>query len=333
MQTTSIDHSSEEKVIPFRPEGDFYFSKGVQAFKKRHFTKAVKWLKRAVELVPEEPLYQCQLSVIYTETGEYHQANEVLTNVLAKFGHDYVDCYYLIANNYAHLGLFQDAMKYARDYIQKAPNGDFKEEAEQLLTVLDIEEDEEEDWAFEEEDELMAYQESAFYYQERLEWDKAMPLLEDMIRLFPSYTLAKHDYAHALFQQGSESEAIALEEQSLEQEPNSLLSVCNLALFYHKREENEKATPHIHTLLNVYPIHEQQKLRVATTLAQVGQYKEAHERFNNVSKSKLKGHVAYYKWYSITLYHMGDPSGALSLWEEGCRKHPHLSEQGGPWNY
>ncbi|MFC0525497.1 tetratricopeptide repeat protein [Pontibacillus salicampi] len=328
--TKSSRGAMHPNVIPFTPEGDFYFSQGVRAFQRREFEKAIKWLTRAIEFSPKQPLYQCQLSVVHTETGNYHSANQVLMNVLAEFGHEYVDCYYLIANNYAHLGLFHDAKKYARDYLQKAPEGDFKDEAQELLNMVDIEdEDEEEFW--EEEDELMRYQESAFYYMERQEWQEALPLLEEMSRLFPDYVSAKHDYATALFFSGERLEAIELEEQWKKEHPSSLHSVCNLAIFYHHAGKKEKAAEHIHALENVYPINEQQQLKVAVTLAQVGCYTSAHERFIGLPKARLKGHLSYYKWFSITAYHMGEPSRALRLWEEGCLRHPSLSEQGGPW--
>ncbi|QHE53537.1 lipopolysaccharide assembly protein LapB [Pontibacillus sp. HMF3514] len=337
---TSTKNSEEvlqANIIPFKPEGEFYFSKGVQAFRKREFDKALRWLKRASELSPKQPLYKCQLSVVYTETGEYHAANQVLMDVLADFGHEYVDCFYLIANNYAHLGLFHDATKYAKEYIQKAPEGDFKEEAEQLMSLMDIDEesdsDEDDDIEImlEEEDELMRYQESAFYYLERQDWKEAMIILDDMMRLFPSHITAKHDFALALFHHGDQQEAIDLEEKWLEQNPESLHSQCNLAVFYHGKGEQEKAEKHIQQLLNVYPIHEQQKLKVAGTLSQIGYYQEAYKRFTGLKKSKLKGHLSYYKWYSISAYNMGEPSKAISLWEEGCLRHPSLSEQGGPW--
>ncbi|KGP91542.1 hypothetical protein N780_17990 [Pontibacillus chungwhensis BH030062] len=322
-----------DNIIPFTPEGEFYFNKGVRAFRKREFEKASKWLRRAVELSPKQPVYQCQLSVVHTETGDYHTANQILMNVLADFGHEYVDCYYLISNNYAHLGLFQDAKKYAKEYLNKAPEGDFKEEAEQLVSVLDIEEeeDEDDDWAFEEEDELMMHQESAFYYMERQQWKEALPILEEMIRLFPNFVSAKHDYAVCLFFAGEEQEAIELEEQWHEREPFSLHSMCNLAVFYFHQGKAQQSQGHIQKLRNVYPIGEQQKLRVAATLTQVGEYAAAYDRFCRLEKGKLKGHLSYYKWFSIAAYHTGEPSKALSLWEEGCTRHPNLAEQGGPW--
>ena len=319
-----------DKVIPFIPEGDFYFTKGVEAFQKRKFEIALKWLRKAVETAPDEALFHCQMSIVYTEIGAFHAANQVLTEVLAQNGEDYVDCYYLIANNYAHLGLLQDARKYTEAYLAKAPDGDFREEAETLLEFLELDEGEEA-WTFEEEDELLIYQESTFYHMERQEWEDALQLLEEMMALFPAHVSARHDYTAALFNSGQQEEALRLETGWLEKEPQSLFSHTNLAVFYHQLQDPEKRELHLRAVEKVYPIHEQQKLRIAATLARTGRYQQAAERFKSLSRSVLKGHSSYYKWFSIAAYRTGELSRALSLWEEGCRRHPHLSECEGPW--
>ncbi|MBM7571065.1 tetratricopeptide repeat protein [Aquibacillus albus] len=320
-------------IIPFIPEGDFYFTKGVEAFQKRKFDIALKWLKKAVELEPEEALYQCQMSIIYTEIGAYHAANQILNKVLSTNGESYIDCYYLIANNYAHLGLLQDAKKYILTYLEKAPDGDFREEAEQLLTVLDLDEEEEiEDWMYEEEeDELLIYQETAFYHLEREEWSHAIPLLEEMMAVFPEYVYAKHEYSFALFFSGHEEDAIELEEAAVKKDPQSLFSHTNLAIYYHERKQYDLRDRHIELIRNIYPIHEQQKLRIACTLARTGNTKEAFKRFQTLSKSHLTGHASYFKWYSIAAFQSGYPEKARIIWEEGCKKHQKLVKNQVPW--
>ncbi|WP_249871285.1 tetratricopeptide repeat protein [Oceanobacillus saliphilus] len=316
-------------IIPFIPEGDFYFTKGVEAFQKRKFDIAIKWMKKATEMKPDEPLYKCQMSIIYTEIGAYHAANQLLTSVLQSS--DYIDCYYLLANNYAHLGLLNDAKKYAYSYLEKEPDGDFSEEAESLLDLIDIDEEDEDDWNLEDEDELLIYQETAFYHLENMEWEKALPIIEEMMTIFPEHTMAKHDYTQALFFTGHEQEAIEMEEDILKENPSSLYSHINLALYYYEKGMKEEYQNHIQALLNIYPIHEQQKLRIAITLARTGFHKEAYSRFRTIPKEKVNSHLSYFKWYSVAAFQKGDPGKALAIWEEGCRRHPKLSKEEGPW--
>lgn len=329
-QLTENADGKQNNVVPFIPEGDFYFTKGVEAFQKRKFDIAVKWLKKAAEAKPEEPLYQCQLSIIYTEIGEFYKANQLLTNVLQTSG--YVDCYYLLANNYAHLGLLNDAAKYVTAYLEKEPDGDFSEEANSLLELIDIEEeeDDEDNWELEDEDDLLIYQETVFYHMEYMEWDEAIPLIEEMMTLFPEHKVARHDYTQALFFSGNEQAAIQMELDALKDDPNSLYSLTNLAVFHHQLNNKMEYEYYIQALLNVYPIHEQQKLRIAITLAKTGYYHEAYLRFRSLVKGIVKSHPSYYRWYSRTLYQEGYQEKALVLWEEGSKKHPKIAKEEGP---
>ncbi|MFD1848992.1 tetratricopeptide repeat protein [Oceanobacillus bengalensis] len=318
------------KIIPFIPDGDFYFTKGVEAFQNRKFDIAIKWMKKAVDMKPKEPLYLCQLSVIYTEVGAYHSANQLLTDVLHTT--NYIDCYYLIANNYAHLGLLNDAKKYANSYLEKEPDGDFSEDAKNLLHVIEFDDDEDDEFELDDEDELLIYQETAFYHMEKQEWEEAIPVLEEMMMIFPEYAMAKHDYSQALFFSGNQEKAVNFQLDMLKEDPNSLYCHTNLALFYYEQNNKEAYTKHIQVLRNVYPIHEQQKLRIAVTFARTAQYEEAYHRFLSLTKGKLKNHSSYFRWYSISAYHIGEPSKALALWEEGCKRHPYLAKESGPWN-
>lgn len=326
----SIKKQKLNNVIPFVPEGDFYFSHGVKAFKKRKFDNALKWIQRAVEKSPDDPLYQCQMSIIYTEIGLFHKANEVLTNVLKTANEQYSDCFYLLANNYAHLGLLSDARKYAETYLEQEPDGDFADEAEELLEIIDLEE--QDDWLLDDEDELIIYQETAFFYMETMNWKKALPILEEMLLLFPDHQQAKHDYAQALFFLGEKEAAYQVEWAELEKNPSSLNSVTNLVLFYYIDKRQSEYESLIRALLNIYPMHDHQKLRLATVLGRTGYYETAYNRFRMINKEAVKGHLSYYRWYSYTLYHLGKKDKALTIWKEGCKKHPMMLKEVHPWD-
>ncbi|MDY0405121.1 hypothetical protein P5G51_006650 [Virgibacillus sp. 179-BFC.A HS] len=334
MQQTKSDtrYTKHKKIIPFVPEGDFYFVRGVKAFQKRKFDSAIKWLKLAVEKNPKEPVYRCQLSVVYTEIGSYHEANQLLTDVLTNSIDEYVDCYYLLANNYAHLGLMDDAQKYAKLYLDKDSDGDFSEEAKNLLDLISDEQEnnEETEWNLEDEDELLIYQETAFYYVESRQWEKALAILEELLTLFPDHIQGRHEYAMALFFTGHKEKAIQMEKDNLASDENSLYSHANLALFYYL-DGKRAYEQHIRTLLNVYPMHDQQKLMIACTLARTGFAQEARERFAALNKGIAGNQLSYFRWYSYALHETGDDQKAYDIWEQGKTKHPILHAEPKPW--
>lgn len=322
-------NETKKNIIPFRPSADFYFTQGVQAFQRRQFVSAEKWMKKAIEEAPTNPLYQCQLSVVYTELGLYHEANQLLINVVNHVGEDYVDCYYLMANNDAHLGLLNDAKEYARLYLEKNRDGEFSDEALELLELLEMDDEE---WDLIEDD-LLIYQETIFYYMENLQWEKALPLLEEITTLFPEYIVSHHDMSEALFYLGREEEAIQMELNFLNEEEHCLYSYINLAHFYFEQNKQDEYEWYIRSLLNIYPFYEYQQLRLAVTLAQTGHYDNAYARFRSLAERSVSSHMSYYRWFSLTAFQVGEKQRAEQLWQEGCLKHPDLKNERVPWSF
>jgi predicted Zn-dependent protease len=322
----------DTNLLPFIPDGEFYFAKGIQAFQKQKFDVSLKWLTKAIEREPNNPLYNCQLSIVYTEIGKYHAANQLLNHVLETS--DYVDCYYLLANNYAHLGLLNDARKYAEAYLDAETDGEFNEEAYFLMELIDFETEEEElDWLFEEEDDLLKYQETVFYMLENEEWKKALPFIEEMLLLFPDHHFIKHDYAQVLFRTGEEKRAIALEHKMQEETDSWLHSAINLAEFYYERKEIGKYKQIIQSLSNVWPFHTDQQIKLAVMFAKTDCYEKAYNRFRKIDKTIARGHLSYYKWFSISAYYLNKESVAKQLWEDGMQKHRALKNHITPWQF
>lgn len=319
-------------LLPFIPDGKFYFTKGVQSFRKRKFDSAFVWLQKAVESDPKNPLYNCQLSILHTEIGNYHTADELLNEVLEN--DEYVDCYYLLANNYAHLGLLNDSRKFATLYLEKAPDGYFSEEAQLLVELIDfeLEDDDADEWLYSEEDDLLKYQETVFYFLENEEWEKALPILEDMHERFPDLQHVKHDYAQVLFRIGQKKEAIHLEEQMMQETDYTLHSMINLLQFYYDVDAKETYEKVRSILTNVHPFHGDQQIKLASAFAKTGNHEEAYRRFKIVDSYRAESHLSYYKWYSITAYHLGKEELASELWQEGCLMHRQLRNHRAPWH-
>ena len=322
-------------IIPFIPDANFYFTKGVDAFYKRKFDIALKWIKRAEESDPNEILYPIQMSVVYTEMENFHLANQILTELYQLNHEDYPELNYLLANNYAHLGLLSDAEKYASLYLEKEPNGEFRSESEQLLTLLELgfsdEDDDDFDLDFELEDEMLIYQETAFYHLQRRNWHEAGKVLTEMIQHFPDYQIAKHQYHYALFFIGEHEEAIKLEEELYKQFPHSTHSMTNLIIFYHQTGKINLAEELIKKLLNIYPIHCEASLRIAISFACVGHFEEAYQRFYSLPKGMLYNHLDYYRYFALSASALNHQAVAEKIWAEGCKKHTELAREPLPW--
>ncbi|MGX1402060.1 tetratricopeptide (TPR) repeat protein [Bradyrhizobium japonicum] len=148
------------KILSFVPTGEYYFKKGIKAYHRRDFYKAKKYLARALQLEPGEPMIACQLAIVSTELGEFENSNRLLHQILEDLDQELVECHYFLANNYAHLGYFKDAYHHAQLYLQMDPDGDFADDAEELLELLMLESDDLEEEYYEQDD-LIRMQEQA----------------------------------------------------------------------------------------------------------------------------------------------------------------------------
>lgn len=322
--------NQNKDVLPSLHDGNYCFTKGVEAFHKFRFDISLKWLKKAVYLDQEEPVYKCQLAVVYTEVGYYHKANELLREVAKTFGDRYPDCYYLLANNFAHLGLLQEAKKYCFLYMKLEPQGDFFDDTSALLDLIQTTEEEESDYVMTE-DHLLELQEEVFMLLQHHEYEKALPILEEMMEMFPDHILAQHDYAEALFFSGEKEEAIEREKAMFQNQENTLPSIMNLALFLHEAGQTNEASYYIEQLKNIYPMQGDQRLRIATTLSRTGNHEAAYHRFINLESVFKKTHPAYYRWWGYTNYMLGNREKAYVIWEEGTKRFPQLQENCKPW--
>jgi tetratricopeptide (TPR) repeat protein len=190
------------KILSFVPNGEYYFTKGIKAYHRRDFKKAKKYLGRAMQLEPGEPMITCQLAIVSTELGEFENSNTLLHLILEDLDEEMAECHYFLANNYAHMGFFKDAYHHANMYLELEPNGDFSEDTEDLLELLSFEAEGLEDELYEQDD-LMTKQEQARELLESGNFPKAIELLKIVIKEFPEYWSAYNNLALAYFYLGS----------------------------------------------------------------------------------------------------------------------------------
>ena len=195
MSKNSQAKKSQGQLLSFNPTGEYYYSKGLKAFHRRDFRKAIKYLQRAMQLEPGESMIVCQLAIIYTELGEYQQSNQLLHQILEEYDEDMVECHYFLANNYAHLGFFKDAYTHVNLYLDLEINGEFIDDAEELIDILTLEADELDEELYEQDD-LMIKQEQARVMLESGNFQKAVELREEVRSEFQECWCAGHEITH-----------------------------------------------------------------------------------------------------------------------------------------
>lgn len=86
------------------------------------FEDAHKYLRRASELSPDDPMILMQFGVLVMEEGRFEEAHELLM-VAHDLAPSEAEIIFYLAEVHAHLGMLRDAKKYAEKYTLLAPDG------------------------------------------------------------------------------------------------------------------------------------------------------------------------------------------------------------------
>jgi thioredoxin-like negative regulator of GroEL len=303
------------KILSFLPTGEYYFTKGLKAYHRRDFIKAKKYLQRAMQLEPGEPMITCQLAIIKAELGEYEHSNQLLHLILEELDEDMAECHYFLANNYAHMGFFKDAFDHAKLYVELDPDGDFIEDTEDLLEVLTMESDELDEELYEQDD-LMVKQERARELLESGYFPKAIELLNQVIKEYPEYWSAHNNLALAHFYLGESKKAETILSNVLKQNPGNLHALCNLLVFAHYLKQSDKKAHFIHILKQVHPMFTEHQFKLGATLALVGEHELAYLLLKKLYKQGFNGDGQFYYWLSYAAYFTGHETFARNVWKK-----------------
>ncbi|MFK2825452.1 tetratricopeptide repeat protein [Bacillus sp. B190/17] len=317
------------KIVSFLPTGEYYYTKGLKALRKRELPKAKKYLSRAMDLEPLEPMIACQLAVVETELGNFEQSNGLLHFVLDDLDPLISECHYFLANNYAHLGLFREAFKHAQAYLEQDETGEFREDAEDLLDLIALDSEDELDELYEQ-DELISMQEEARYLLEVGSFEKAVERLEEIIEKYPDFWSAHNNLALAHFYLGHVQKAHGVLESVLERNPGNLHALCNLAVFLFYEKQYSLLRELVNLLRKMYPLLPEQQFKLGATFALIGQYEDAYRWLKKLYKTGFQGEPSFYYWLSHSAYFCGRRETAEAVWKYVLKISPEKAGQE-PW--
>lgn len=317
-------------LLSFVPTGEYYFTKGLKAFGRRDFTRAKKYLQRAAQLEPGEPMIVCQLAIVSTEFGEFDQSNRLLHQILEELDGEMFECHYFLANNYAHLGLFKDAYHHATLYKQLEPDGEFIADTEELIELLTFEADMLDEDLYEQDD-LMVKQEQARELLESGYFPKAIEVLEEVVENYPEYWSAYNNLALAYFYLGETEKAYEILNDVLHKNPGNLHAFCNQAVFAFYQNDESQIEKIISTLSKINPLIAEHQFKLGATFALIGEYELGHFWLRKLYKKGFEGDGSFYYWLSYTAFHSGHPAFAKFIWKIVLELSPDKDGHE-PWN-
>lgn len=310
------------------PTGEYYYQKALGELKKEQFAKAQKYLKRAVELSPEDPMILMQYGILQMEAENYEEAYELLQSAHLIDPND-SDIVFFLAELNAHLGQFAEANRFANLYTRMDADGVYLEEAMEIIDFTELEGGED----FLEgapSSEVHFLQEKARKLMERGKFEQAVELLEALVAEHDKFWPAFNNLALAYFYIGEEEQARALLHEVLRHDQGNLHALCNLAVIAYYKQSYSELKSIIEVLEKIKPIAIDQRFKLGATFALLGRHEEGYKTLRQLQKMGFGEDPSFYFWLAHSAYFSGRKEKAQHAWIELIRLDP-TKEGYEPW--
>mgnify|MGYP001187633133 FL=1 len=315
MPKTTFTHRKPNKIIAVPFDAQFYFERGIYHFERQRFGRALKYFSRSVQCNPYEAKYMLYMAASYAELGQFEESNEWLYKVLHDVDANLSECYYYLAQNFAHLGDMEQAEHYVLSYLKQDPNGPFSEEAEELLDYICFEL-QREPKELDEEFAMIEQHERARECLEQGRYVEATKVLEELVEQYPDFLAARNNLALAYYYLGEWEEAFHMIDTVLSRDESNLHALCNLAVFHSHQGNKEKAAAIISGLKKVLPIHLDHHYKLATTLGILGEDERAYELFSILSRRGVPEEPTLYHYLAVAAFNTKRWETARTAWEK-----------------
>lgn len=309
-----------KKVVRLKMDAGFFFERAVRSLDRHRYDKAVKYFRLAMEKEPDNPINHCNLAGILSELGRFEESNEVLGQVLDEVAPDLYECLFYMANNAANMGDLELAEDYLLEYLQQDPEGEFAEEAEEMLVMLAQELGRPPREPLPPHQPLHVQQhEEARHHLEQGRFLQAIQMLEAIMEEYPEFLAARNNLALAYYYIGDMKRAMACITDVLEIDPNNLHALCNLAVLSYHMGEVKKSRQIIDMLKKLIPLNQEHACKLATTLGILGEHHVAYELFSRLVKYSDSQTASLYHYTAVAAWNAGFPQRAISYWRRAAK--------------
>jgi tetratricopeptide (TPR) repeat protein len=304
--------TKKARVISFIPDGEYYYQKGITAYQKGDLYRAKKFVERAIAFNPNDPEYLCQEAAILAELELFEESNTLLKKVVKELDESMTECYFFMANNFAYLGRYEEAVRELKLYMTMDPQGGFIQEARELYRVLSMESNEN----IHEEDGYVADHEKGRQALEQGHYQKAIYFFKKVLKERPKFWVAYNNLAIAYFSMGDSAKSFETLELVVSEDPGNIHALCNLATFYERQGEKEKLERILGVLDKLHPIFPEHRNKLGATYFFMGDYKKAYHWLKSADRAGSYWDQPFYYWLALTAYRLGRPKEAMKAWEK-----------------
>lgn len=304
------------KIIALRFDASFFFEKAVRSLDRNHYDKALKYFRKAVEYEPDNPVNHCNMAGILSEMGDYTGSNEILSSVLTDVDPSMTECYFYMANNYANMEQFEEAEKALVTYLEEDEEGQFLDEAEEMMELLYYELNRPTKLNRIKARQGVVEHDQARVLLEEGKFAQAAQLLKQISEEQPDMFAARNNLALAYYYMGLFQNAKTTILRVLEDEPGNLHALCNLAIFYQHEGGGPELDRLVQTLAVTIPFQEEQVFKLATTMGILGHHEEAYRHFRRLlhGAGENSADASLHHYTAVAASNTGRYAEARRLW-------------------
>jgi tetratricopeptide (TPR) repeat protein len=299
------------KAASYRHNHEFLFKVGMRYFEKKLLDAACKYINKAVNLDPSNAYYQFNLACVYSEMKEPKKSNDILFEILKIIDPTLKECYFGIAYNYFDMGNFKKAREYFEKYTFSDPEGQFVDEAYDILYYLQIYVDNT-NRSVNNEKVISRLLNDAQKCLDSKEYEKACAKLERVLEINPEIIEARYNLSLANYFCGNSNKAIIVAKSILILEPDNVFAYCNLAFLYKSLENISEYKKYLNKLNNARPRNKAELFKMVETYCKFGM----HSKIAKILIDFLKNEKEYFVLHmlSVALYNMSEYSDAADIW-------------------
>lgn len=315
--------NTNKKVVKLNLDASFFFERAVKMLDRRQYEKALKYFRLASEKEPMNPVNHCNLAGLLSEMGKFQESNEVLEHVIREVDPNLTECLFYLANNAANMDDFELAEDYLLEYLGRDPEGEFAEEAEELLVMISYElgrPTKEVVPIFSEE--YIQKHETARQLLETGTFVQASEILKEIIEEHPNFLPARNNLALAYYYMGQMEMAFHTILQVLEIEEDNIHALCNLAVLCSHLGKQDQYEQLIEMLRNLIPLQKDQAYKLATTMGILGEHEVAYELFVRIARLEDRPDASLYHAAAVASYRVGKLDRARSYWQKAKQLAP-----------
>ncbi len=305
----------KNNVIAFERGAEFYFDLGNKKIQKGKLSSALTYIEKAVNLKPNDSFIKFNYAGLLAELGNVELSTEVLLKIVNELDSNYTECYFGLGCNFLQMQKIKKSVEYFSKYLEKEPEGEFSEEAEDLLEMLTMIKDANNNLDDEELEHIYEIEEEAIDHLEKHEYKEAVVKFEQVVEILPNAVPARNNLSLVYYYLGETQKAIELAREVLSYEIYNIHANCNIALFYNKLNLNNWVKKQIKDIKKLNTENPEYLYKIADTLGCLGKHEDAYKVYKKLM-SVESDNILYIHYIAVAAFNSGKYNDSIKYWKK-----------------